>query len=167
MALHTHTLSFSAFSAVCTPLPRNSLPILNPSSTLPFPNIRLRSHGVTCSSSSRWIPTANHYYTRRVTRLRSADEGTLVPEQEDEQTSSQPEVDGEPSSSENDQQPVVVPVSPADTLTMFFQVLLQFWILFLLALTVRPKFSFWRRKNKQKGLLMVWQFMVFVKDVFL
>lgn len=140
MAVHARTLSVSAFSAVSTPTPRNSLPILSTFSALALPKIRLPSHGLACSSSSaRWVPTAKHYKTRGVTRLRAADEETLVPEQDDEQTSSEPKVnDGEASSSEEDQQPVVVPVSPADTLTMFFQVFLRFCVAF----TVRPKLVF-------------------------
>lgn len=120
-----HSLCVSAFSALssfstCTSTkPSHSLPI----PSLSFLNLRSRSHdGVSCS----WFPTLNQNNPpRRLRKLRSADEETTVPEQEDEQPTSQQEADGEPSSSseEQDQQPVSVPVSPSDTLTMFFQVL--------------------------------------------
>ncbi|XP_024024310.1 uncharacterized protein LOC21387031 [Morus notabilis] len=115
------TLSFSTFLALHKP----SLSLLSPSSSpsLPCRSVRLRSHGVASSSTRHRIATAKPNKRRGLRRLRSAEEETLAPEQDEEPGSSQQEeaeAEGEVASSSKEQA-VSVPVSPSDTLTMFFQ----------------------------------------------
>ncbi|KAL5582491.1 hypothetical protein UlMin_014933 [Ulmus minor] len=78
------------------------------SQTLSFRNLSLRSRGA-------WIAPAKQNKPPR--RVRSAEEEAVVPEQEE---TAQVEGEGEAASS-SEQQAVSVPVSPSDTLTMFFQ----------------------------------------------
>lgn len=117
------TLSFSsAFLALHKP--NLSLFIPSSSPALPCRTLRLRSPGAVASSSTGcWTATATPNKRRGVRRLRSAEEETVAPEQDEEGPASSPqgEAEGEAASS-SEQQAVSVPVSPSDTLTMFFQV---------------------------------------------
>lgn len=127
------TLSFSsAFLALHKP--NLSLFIPSSSPALPCRTLRLRSSGAVASSSTRcWTVTATPNKRWGVRRLRSAEEETVAPEQDEEGPASSPqgEAEGEAASS-SEQQAVSVPVSPSDTLTMFFQVL-RFFISFLVS----------------------------------
>jgi hypothetical protein len=67
------------------------------------------------------LKKANDFYSHGLRRLRSLEEETQIPEEEQQQ---------EDVPEQSEQQTVSVPVSPSDTLTMYFQVILLLFLLF-------------------------------------
>ena len=118
------TLSVSAFLALHSHKPNSSLFV---PTLLPCRNVLLGSHGVAASSSRLVATTLNPIKPRGMRRVRSVEDETQVPEQEEEQASSQEEGEEGEVASSSEQQGVSVPVSASDTLTMFFQVSLFFF----------------------------------------
>ncbi|KAM5581568.1 hypothetical protein ABKV19_010687 [Rosa sericea] len=102
------TISVSPFSPL-HPIPTlihsHSLSIPIPSPTVSFRNV---------SGSFKLLSPLRNTSSRRPTILRSAEEETPVPAQE-------PVPEKEEKEEGSAEQPVSVPVSPSDTLTMFFQ----------------------------------------------
>lgn len=98
--------AFSALHSISTLTHPNSVSIPIPSPTVSFRNV---------SVSFQRLSTLRNTRSRRPTILRSAEGETLIPAEEQV-----PEE--EEASADQQEQPVSVPVSPSDTLTMFFQV---------------------------------------------
>ncbi|XP_062010047.1 uncharacterized protein LOC133726507 [Rosa rugosa] len=102
------TISVSPFSPL-HPIPTlthsHSLSIPIPSPTVSFRNV---------SASFKLLSPLRNTSSRRPTILRSAEEETPVPAEE-------PVPEKEEEEEGSAEQPVSVPVSPSDTLTMFFQ----------------------------------------------
>ncbi|XP_024457973.1 uncharacterized protein LOC7487846 isoform X2 [Populus trichocarpa] len=103
----TSTVStFSALHSVCTP---NATRTPSP----PFARrITTRFHGFPISFKHLALKKANDFYSHGLRRLRSLEEETQIPEEEQQQ---------EDVPEQSEQQTVSVPVSPSDTLTMYFQ----------------------------------------------
>lgn len=103
----TSTVStFSALHSVCTP---NATRTPSP----PFARrITTRFHGFPISFKHLALKRANDFYSHGLRRLRSLEEETQIPEEEQQQ---------EDVPEQSEQQTVSVPVSPSDTLTMYFQ----------------------------------------------
>ncbi|KAJ9135267.1 hypothetical protein P3X46_032473 [Hevea brasiliensis] len=87
---------------------------------LPLPSLHFQSHGfpnsfrhLTLKKTAKSKISFSH-----VTKLRSVEEETQIPEEEQPQPQEQEQ---EPVQEGPEQQTVSVPVSPSDTLTMFFQ----------------------------------------------
>lgn len=97
-------VSISAFSSLLPCCTAHRIPA--PSPSLSFGNVHLQS----CVTPLKQRRSENP----RLRLVKAVEEETQVSQQQDDPQE-------EPSTS--DQQPVVVPVSPSDTLTMFFQVL--------------------------------------------
>ncbi|XP_061962794.1 uncharacterized protein LOC133684027 isoform X2 [Populus nigra] len=101
----TTVSTFSALHSVCTP---NATRTPSP----PFARrITTRFHGFPISFKHLALKKANDFYSHGLRRLRSLEEETQIPEEEEQQDV--PE--------QSEQQTVSVPVSPSDTLTMYFQ----------------------------------------------
>ncbi|KAH8519158.1 hypothetical protein H0E87_000824 [Populus deltoides] len=104
--MSTTVSTFSALHSVCTP---NATRTPSP----PFARrITTRFHGFPISFKHLALKKANDFYSHGLRRLRSLEEETQIPEEE-EQQQDVPE--------QSEQQTVSVPVSPSDTLTMYFQ----------------------------------------------
>lgn len=101
----TTVSTFSALHSVCTP---RATRIPSP----PFTRrITTRFHGFPISFKHLALKRVNDFYSHGLRRLRSLEEETQIPEEEAQQDV--PE--------QSEQQTVSVPVSPSDTLTMYFQ----------------------------------------------
>ncbi|KAJ6423880.1 hypothetical protein OIU84_024785 [Salix udensis] len=99
------TLStFSALHSVCTP---NAPGTPSPPLTR---RITTRFHGLPVSFKHLALKKTSDFYSHGPRRLRSLEEETQIPEEEEQEVPGQSE-----------QQTVSVPVSPSDTLTMYFQ----------------------------------------------
>jgi hypothetical protein len=96
---------FSALRSISTLTHPNSVSIPIPCPTVSFRNV---------SVSFKRLSTLRNTRSRSPTILRSAEEETLIPAEE--------QVPEEEATADQQEQPVSVPVSPSDTLTMFFQV---------------------------------------------
>lgn len=102
----TTVSTFSALHSVCTP---NATRTPSP----PFAcRITTRFHGFPISFKHLALKRANDFYSHGLRRLRSLEEETQIPEEEQQQ---------EDVPEQSEQQTVSVPVSPSDTLTMYFQ----------------------------------------------
>ncbi|XP_011047280.1 PREDICTED: uncharacterized protein LOC105141681 isoform X2 [Populus euphratica] len=101
----TTVSTFSALQSVCTP---NATRTPSPHFTR---RITTRFHGFPISFKHLALKKANDFYSHGLRRLRSLEEETQIPEEEQQQDV--PE--------QSEQQTVSVPVSPSDTLTMYFQ----------------------------------------------
>lgn len=102
----TTVSTFSALHSVCTP---NATRTPSP----PFARrITTRFHGFPISFKHLALKRANDFYSHGLRRLRSLEEETQIPEEEEQQ---------EDVPEQSEQQTVSVPVSPSDTLTMYFQ----------------------------------------------
>jgi len=111
----TTVSTFSALHSVCTP---NATRTPSP----PFARrITTRFHGFPISFKHLALKRANDFYSHGLRRLRSLEEETQIPEEEEQQ---------EDVPEQSEQQTVSVPVSPSDTLTMYFQVILLLFLLF-------------------------------------
>ncbi|CAL1391936.1 unnamed protein product [Linum trigynum] len=103
----------ATFAASSSTLPSISTPNshwIPPSKSLPLPTaVHFRSHQLCISFNAVVLKSRN---SRCSLRLRSAEQDTLIPEQEE------PVATQEDAAAE--QQTVSVPVSPSDTLTMYF-----------------------------------------------
>ncbi|CAI0455461.1 unnamed protein product [Linum tenue] len=103
----------ATFAASSSTLPSISTPSshwIPPSKSLPLPTtVHFRSHQLCISFNAVVLKSRN---SRCSLRLRSAEQDTLIPEQEE------PVATQEDAAAE--QQTVSVPVSPSDTLTMYF-----------------------------------------------
>ncbi|KAK9925227.1 hypothetical protein M0R45_033557 [Rubus argutus] len=95
---------FSALHSISTLTHPNSVSIPIPSPTVSFRNV---------SVSFKRLSTLRNSRSRSPTILRSAEEETLIPAEE--------QVPEEEATADQQEQSVSVPVSPSDTLTMFFQ----------------------------------------------
>lgn len=118
---HLTMATLSAFSTLSSMARANSNISSSSSSSitsnLPLQFVRLQSHVTISSSKISRVSVVNKFPRRLKTKIRSSvaeEQETLIPTEdgtEEAQTSSATE------------QPVSVPVSPSDVLTMFFQVL--------------------------------------------
>ncbi|CAB4305540.1 unnamed protein product [Prunus armeniaca] len=97
--------AFSPLASLRTPNRSHSLAIPIPSPTLSFRNVSTSFQRLTHKDKRSRIPTI----------IRAVEEETLIPVEGEEQKQE------EPASSDQQEQPVSVPVSPSDTLTMLFQ----------------------------------------------
>ncbi|KDP45402.1 hypothetical protein JCGZ_09651 [Jatropha curcas] len=103
--------AFSTPHSLSTP---NSLRIASHSLSLPIKNLHFQFHGFP-NSLNRLKLKKNNSFLYRIGKLRSAEEETQIPEVEQQQEEGAQVQEGA------EQQTVSVPVSPSDTLTMFFQ----------------------------------------------
>ena len=110
----TTVSTFSALHSVCTP---HATRTPSPPVTR---RITTRFHGFPISFKHLALKRANDFYSHGLRRLRSLEEETQIPEEEEQQDV--PE--------QSEQQTVSIPVSPSDTLTMYFQVILLLFLLF-------------------------------------
>ncbi|KAI4351496.1 hypothetical protein L6164_005862 [Bauhinia variegata] len=90
--------------------------IPNPSSpSITFRNVRFQSSVLPTSMLNNLVVKEHSSKNRRLRTVKAAEEETQIPQQEEVVSNAQEEA------STSEQQPVVVPISPSDTLTMFFQ----------------------------------------------
>ncbi|KAJ7970890.1 EG2771 protein [Quillaja saponaria] len=100
--------AYSSLHSICF-VPR----ISSPSLLLPRRNVHLQTHAM-ANSFPKHLTVKDRSNTRRLRVVKAVDEETQVAEQEEVKNEQE-------EASLSEQVSVVVPVSPSDTLTMFFQ----------------------------------------------
>lgn len=117
--------AFSTLHSIATPISHPTASSHSLIATLPIRNLHFKPHGVLSSSFklltlNNIIKTNNFSYSHRLRKLRSVEEEE-TPLISEEAEDGEQEVQQE----QPEQQTVSVPVSPSDTLTMFFQVRIE------------------------------------------